>query len=30
MIREELKKGRSTLELYGFDKVLEAKGLRES
>ena len=30
MIREELKKGRSTLELYGFNKVLEAKGLRES
>jgi 4-hydroxy-4-methyl-2-oxoglutarate aldolase len=29
-IREELKKGRSTLELFGFDKILEAKGLRES
>jgi 4-hydroxy-4-methyl-2-oxoglutarate aldolase len=29
-IREELKKGRSTLELYGFDKILEAKGLQEA
>ena len=28
-IREELKKGKSTLELYGFDRVLEAKGLKE-
>jgi 4-hydroxy-4-methyl-2-oxoglutarate aldolase len=29
-IKEELKKGKSTLELYGFDKSLEAKGLKES
>ncbi len=29
VIMEELKKGRSTLELYGFDKVLEARGLKE-
>lgn len=29
-IREELKKGKSTLELYGFDKILEAKGLKET
>jgi hypothetical protein len=29
-IKEELKKGKSTLELYGFDKTLEAKGLKES
>lgn len=28
-IKEELKKGKSTLELYGFDKTLEAKGLKE-
>jgi len=28
-IREELKKGKSTLELYGFDKILQAKGLKE-
>jgi 4-hydroxy-4-methyl-2-oxoglutarate aldolase len=26
---EEIRRGRSTLELYGFDKVLNAKGLRE-
>jgi 4-hydroxy-4-methyl-2-oxoglutarate aldolase len=29
-IREELKRGKSTLELYGFDKILQAKGLKES
>lgn len=28
-IKEELKKGKSTLELYGFDKILQAKGLKE-
>jgi hypothetical protein len=26
---EEIKRGKSTLEFYGFDKVLNAKGLRE-
>ena len=26
---EEIRRGKSTLELYGFDKVLNAKGLRE-
>jgi len=26
---EEIKRGKSTLEIYGFDKVLTAKGLRE-
>jgi 4-hydroxy-4-methyl-2-oxoglutarate aldolase len=29
-IRTELKKGKTTLELYGFDKILEAKGFRDS
>jgi 4-hydroxy-4-methyl-2-oxoglutarate aldolase len=29
-IRGELKKGKTTLELYGFDKILQAKGLKES
>ncbi len=29
-VKEDLKKGRSTLEIYGFDKILQAKGLRES
>ena len=28
-IKEELKKGKSTLELYGFDKILQAKGMKE-
>jgi len=28
-IKEELKKGRSTLELYGFDIILQTKGVRE-
>ena len=28
-VMEEIKRGKSTLELYGFDKVLNAKGLRE-
>ena len=26
---EEIRRGKSTLELYGFDKVLNAKGLKE-
>jgi hypothetical protein len=29
-IKEELKKDKSTLELYGFDKILQAKGMKES
>ncbi|MBP1720419.1 MAG: Demethylmenaquinone methyltransferase [Deltaproteobacteria bacterium] len=29
-IRQELKQGKSTLEIYGFDKILQAKGLKES
>jgi 4-hydroxy-4-methyl-2-oxoglutarate aldolase len=28
-IKQELKMGKSTLELYGFEKILQAKGLRE-
>ena len=28
-IKEELKKGKSTLELYGFDKILQIKGMKE-
>lgn len=28
-IKEELKRGKSTLELYGFDKILQVKGLKE-
>ncbi len=28
-IKEELKKGRTTLELFGFDKILQSKGLKE-
>jgi len=28
-IKEELKRGKSTLELYGFDKILQIKGLKE-
>ncbi|MCL2669529.1 MAG: 4-carboxy-4-hydroxy-2-oxoadipate aldolase/oxaloacetate decarboxylase [Syntrophaceae bacterium] len=29
-IKEDLRKGKSTLELYGLDKILEARGLREA
>ncbi len=29
-IREELKKGKTTLELFGFDRTLQARGLKES
>jgi 4-hydroxy-4-methyl-2-oxoglutarate aldolase len=29
-VKEELKKGRSTLEIFGFDKILQAKGLKET
>ena len=29
-IKEELKKGKSTLELLGFDKILQTKGLKEA
>jgi len=29
-IKEELKRGKSTLELYGLDRILEAKGVREA
>lgn len=28
-VKEELKKGKSTLEIFGFDKILQAKGLKE-
>lgn len=28
-IKEELRRGKTTLELYGFDKILQAKGLKE-
>lgn len=28
-IKEELKRGKSTLELFGFDKILQAKGMKE-
>jgi 4-hydroxy-4-methyl-2-oxoglutarate aldolase len=28
-IKKELQAGKSTLELYGFDKILQAKGLKE-
>jgi 4-hydroxy-4-methyl-2-oxoglutarate aldolase len=28
-IKKELQMGKSTLELYGFDKILQAKGLKE-
>ena len=28
-IKEELKKGKSTLELLGLDKILQTKGLKE-
>jgi len=29
-IKEELKRGKSTLELYGFDQILQTKGLKEA
>jgi hypothetical protein len=29
-IKEELKKGITTLELYGFDKILQSKRLKEA
>lgn len=29
-IKEELKRGKSTLDLYGFDQILQTKGLKET